>query len=86
MTSPKRIGKIEFGLLSPKAIRDISVCKVIWPDTYHDDGFPYPKGLMVPNLGFIDRCPRRNTSGHKQRACPAHFGHIALPLHGTHVG
>ena len=42
MTSPKRIGKIEFGLLSPKQIRDMSVCKVIWPDTYDDDGFPYP--------------------------------------------
>ena len=43
MTSPKRVGKIEFGLLSPKEIRKMSVRKIIWADTYDDDGFPYPQ-------------------------------------------
>ena len=54
MPSPKRIGKIEFGLLSPKEIREMSVRKIIWADTYDDDGFPYPQGLMDLNLGVID--------------------------------
>ena len=54
MPSPKRIGKIEFGLLSPKEIRTMSVRKIIWADTYDDDGFPYPQGLMDLNLGVID--------------------------------
>jgi DNA-directed RNA polymerase subunit A' len=53
MPSPKRIGKIEFGLLSPKEIRTMSVRKIIWADTYDDDGFPYPQGLMDLNLGVI---------------------------------
>ena len=54
MTSPKRVGKIEFGLLSPKEIRKMSVRKIIWADTYDDDGFPYPQGLMDLSLGVID--------------------------------
>ena len=55
MPSPKRIGKIEFGLLSPKEIRQMSVRKIIWADTYDDDGFPYPQGLMDLHLGVIDQ-------------------------------
>ena len=86
MTSPKRIGKIEFGLLSPKQIRDMSVCKVIWPDTYDDDGFPYPKGLMDPSLGVIDPGLRCKTCGQKQGDCPGHFGHIDLAKPVIHVG
>ena len=54
MPSPKRIGKIRFGLLSPKEIRTMSVRKIIWADTYDDDGFPYPQGLMDLALGVID--------------------------------
>ena len=54
MPSPKRVGKIEFGLLSPKEIRKMSVRKIIWADTYDDDGFPYPQGLMDLHLGVID--------------------------------
>ena len=34
MTSPKRVGKIEFGLLSPKDIRKMSVRKIIWADVF----------------------------------------------------
>ena len=32
----------------------MSVRKIIWADTYDDDGFPYPQGLMDLNLGVID--------------------------------
>ena len=86
MTSPKKIGKIEFGLLSPNAIRDMSVCKVIWADTYDDDGFPYPKGLMDPSLGVIDPGLICKTCGQKQGICPGHFGHIDLVKPVIHVG
>ena len=50
MSSPKRIGKIKFGLLSPKEYRKMSVTKVITADTYDDDGFPIEMGLMDPRL------------------------------------
>ena len=78
MPSPKRIGKIEFGLLSPKEIREMSVRKIIWADTYDDDGFPYPQGLMDLNLGVIDPGLRCKTCDQKASDCPGHFGHIEL--------
>jgi len=86
MPSPKRIGKIEFGLLSPKEIRTMSVRKIIWADTYDDDGFPYPQGLMDLNLGVIDPGLRCKTCDQKASECPGHFGHIELAKPVIHVG
>jgi DNA-directed RNA polymerase subunit A' len=86
MTSPKRIGKIEFGLLSPKDIRKMSVRKIIWADTYDDDGFPYPQGLMDLNLGVIDPGLRCKTCDNRAGDCPGHFGHIELAKPVIHVG
>ena len=86
MPSPKRIGKIEFGLLSPKEIREMSVRKIIWADTYDDDGFPYPQGLMDLNLGVIDPGLRCKTCDQKASDCPGHFGHIELAKPVIHVG
>ncbi|MDD3977396.1 DNA-directed RNA polymerase subunit A' [Methanomicrobium antiquum] len=86
MTSPKRVGKIEFGLLSPKDIRKMSVRKIIWADTYDDDGFPYPQGLMDLHLGVIDPGLRCKTCGNKASECPGHFGHIELAKPVIHVG
>ena len=86
MPSPKRIGKIEFGLLSPKEIRTMSVRKVIWADTYDDDGFPYPQGLMDLHLGVIDPGLRCKTCDQKASDCPGHFGHIELAKPVIHVG
>ncbi|HOL40652.1 MAG TPA: DNA-directed RNA polymerase subunit A', partial [Methanospirillum sp.] len=86
MPSPKRIGKIEFGLLSPKEIRQMSVRKIIWADTYDDDGFPYPQGLMDLHLGVIDPGLRCKTCSQKAGECPGHFGHIELAKPVIHVG
>lgn len=86
MTSPKRVGKIEFGLLSPKEIRKMSVRKIIWADTYDDDGFPYPQGLMDLHLGVIDPGLRCKTCDQKASDCPGHFGHIELAKPVIHVG
>lgn len=86
MPSPKRIGKIEFGLLSPKEIRTMSVRKIIWADTYDDDGFPYPQGLMDLSLGVIDPGLRCKTCDQKAADCPGHFGHIELAKPVIHVG
>ncbi|NLO78160.1 MAG: hypothetical protein GX097_06670, partial [Methanomicrobiales archaeon] len=74
MPSPKRVGSLEFGLLSPKEIRKMSVRKIIWADTYDDDGFPYPQGLMDLHLGVIDPGLRCKTCGNKASDCPGHFG------------
>jgi len=86
MTSPKRVGSIEFGLLSPREIRKMSVRKIIWADTYDDDGFPYPQGLMDLHLGVIDPGLRCKTCDQKATSCPGHFGHIELAKPVIHVG
>ena len=50
----KKIEEINFGLMSPDDIRQMSVVKIETPDTYGDDGYPIPYGLMDPHLGVID--------------------------------
>jgi len=86
MSAPKRIARIEYGLLSPKEIRKMSVRKIIWADTYDDDGFPYPQALMDLNLGVIDPGLRCKTCDQKAADCPGHFGHIELTRPVIHVG
>ncbi len=84
----KKIGKIEFGVLSPTEIRKMSATKVITADTYDDDGFPIPMGLMDPRLGVIEPGLRCKTCGLRagKDGCPGHFGHIDLAMPVIHVG
>ncbi|MGB1697862.1 MAG: DNA-directed RNA polymerase subunit A' [Thermoplasmatota archaeon] len=84
--APKKIGHIEFGLLSPKELRQMSATKVITADTYDDDGFPIEMGLMDPRLGVIEPGLRCKTCGQKVGDCPGHFGHIDLAMPVIQVG
>ncbi|MCJ7443912.1 MAG: DNA-directed RNA polymerase subunit A' [Methanotrichaceae archaeon] len=86
MSVPKRIGKIQFGLISPQEFRKMSVVKIITADTYDDDGFPIEMGLMDPRLGVIDPGLRCRTCAGRPGECPGHFGHIDLIAPVTHVG
>ena len=84
----KKIGSLEFNLLSPNEIRKMSATKVITADTYDDDGFPIPMGLMDPRLGVIEPGLRCKTCGLRvgKDKCPGHFGHIDLAMPVIHVG
>ncbi len=84
----KKIGAIDFSLLSPNEIRRMSATKVITADTYDDDGFPIPMGLMDPRLGVIEPGLRCKTCGLRvgKDKCPGHFGHIDLAMPVIHVG
>ncbi len=84
--SKKVINKIQFGLLSPDAIRKMSATRIITPDTYDEDGFPIEMGLMDPRLGVIEPGLRCKTCGQKVKECPGHFGHIELAMPVIHVG
>jgi DNA-directed RNA polymerase subunit A' len=83
---PKKIGALQFALLSPKEIRNLSATKVITADTYDDDGFPIEMGLMDPRLGVIEPGLRCKTCGQRVGDCPGHFGHIDLAMPVIHVG
>ena len=50
----KQIDQINFGLMSPEQIREMSVVKIERPDTYDEDGYPIESGLMDSRLGVID--------------------------------
>ncbi len=84
--TPKKIGNIQFGMLSPQEIRSMSATKIITADTYDDDGFPIEMGLMDPRLGVIEPGLRCKTCGNTVGDCPGHFGHIDLAMPVIHVG
>ena len=83
---PRKISGIRFNLLSPDEIRRMSAVKIITPDTYDEDGFPYENGLMDLHLGVIEPGLRCQTCGKKVDECPGHFGHIDLAMPVIHVG
>ena len=70
---PKKIGEIQFALLSPDEIRKMSATKVITADTYDDDGFPIEMGLMDTHLGVIEPGLRCKTCGKKVDECSMHM-------------
>ena len=84
--APKRINKINFGLIAPQEFRKMSVLRVITADTYDDDGFPIDMGLMDTRLGVIDPGLRCKTCGGRAGECSGHFGHIELVAPVIHVG
>lgn len=82
----KRIKGIKFGLLSPKEILKMSASRVIYPDTYGEDGFPIERGLVNQHIGVIDPGLRCKTCGGRMGECPGHFGDIYLEAPVIHVG
>jgi len=82
----KKIEQINFGLMSPEDIREMSVVTVETPDTYEDDGFPIEKGLMDPRLGVIDPSLVCRTCGFRGGDCQGHFGCIELARPVIHIG
>ena len=42
----KKIDQINFGLMSPEQIREMSVVKIERPDTYDEDGYPIEPSLL----------------------------------------
>ncbi len=84
----KKIGALEFAVLSPSELRKMSATKVITADTYDDDGFPITMGLMDQRLSVIEPGLRCKTCGLKvgKDKCPGHFGHIDLAMPVVHVG
>ncbi len=82
----KKIGKIKFGILSPKMIKKMAVAKIVTPDTHDTDGYPIKGGLMDPRMGVIDPGLRCRTCKSKMGDCPGHFGYIELARPVIHVG
>ncbi len=72
------IGSIEFGFLSPKMIKAMSVVKIEHAELYDPDGYPIDGGLCDLRLGVVDPGLRCRTCGGTIGQCLGHFGHLEL--------
>jgi DNA-directed RNA polymerase subunit A' len=81
----KSVKSVQFGVLSPKMIKDMSGAKVVTPELYDKEGYPVDGGLMDLRLGVIDPGLRCKTCGQRLKECPGHFGHIELARPVVHA-
>jgi len=83
----KRIKRVQFGILSPEEIKQMSVCQVEYPETYEiGSGKPKASGLLDPRMGTIDRHMKCESCSGSMSECPGHFGHIELAKPVFHIG
>ena len=81
----KYIDSIEFGLLSPKDIKEMAKAKVVTPELYDKEGYPVDGGLMDVRLGVIDPGLRCKTDGQKLKESLGHFGFMELARPVVHI-
>lgn len=83
----KTVEEIQFGILAPEEIKNMSVCHIIYPETMDESRMkPRDGGLNDPLLGSIDRQFRCKTCTQAMSECPGHFGHIELAKPVYHPG
>lgn len=73
-----KITKVQFGIISPQELLNLSVCHVTEATLYDSSGDPKTNGLCDLRMGCIE--PRKECLTCQQNyiLCPGHFGHIEL--------
>ncbi|KAI0171178.1 hypothetical protein BJ166DRAFT_215672 [Pestalotiopsis sp. NC0098] len=83
----KTVEEIQFGLLSPEEIKNMSVAHIMYPETMDESRQkPRVSGLNDPRLGSVDRQFKCATCQQSMNECPGHFGHIELAKPVYHPG
>ena len=83
----KTVEEIQFGLMSPEEIKNMSVAHIQYPETMEENKTkPRDGGLNDPLLGSIDRQFKCKTCTQAMGECPGHFGHIELAKPVYHPG
>ncbi|KAK7914284.1 dna-directed rna polymerase ii largest subunit protein [Apiospora marii] len=83
----KTVEEIQFGLLSPEEIKNMSVAHILYPETMDETRTrPRTGGLNDPRLGSVDRQFKCSTCQQNMSECPGHFGHIELAKPVFHPG
>lgn len=83
----KTVEEIQFGIMSPEEIKNMSVCHILYPETMEENKTkPRDGGLNDPLLGSIDRQFKCKTCTQPMGECPGHFGHIELAKPVYHPG
>lgn len=81
----KRVGAIQFGVLSAEQIQRMSVCEITSAELY-EQGMPKPNGLNDLRLGTLDYRLKCQTCLMDVKNCPGHFGHLNLVKPVYHYG
>ena len=81
----KKVGSIQFSILSPKMIKKMAAAKIVTPELYDKEGYPVDGGLMDIRLGVIDPGLKCKTCGSKLKECAGHFGYIELARPVIHI-
>ena len=83
----KKIKSIQFGLLSPSAIKEMAVCEITQTRSFDDKGTPIDGGINDLRMGSTDKAFKCKTC-HCQNNddCPGHFGYIKLAEPVFHIG
>lgn len=83
----RTIQEVQFGLMSPEEIKNMSVAHILYPETMDESRQrPRDQGLNDPRLGSIDRQFKCATCDQGMQECPGHFGHIELAKPVFHPG
>jgi DNA-directed RNA polymerase II subunit RPB1 len=83
----KTIQEIQFGVMSPEEIKNMSVAHIQYPETMDETRTkPRQEGLNDPRLGSVDRQFKCKTCTESMSECPGHFGHIELATPVFHPG
>ncbi|CAJ2500104.1 Uu.00g029570.m01.CDS01 [Anthostomella pinea] len=83
----KIVEEIQFGLLSPEEIKNMSCAHIMYPETMDETRTkPRQNGLNDPRLGSVDRQFKCGTCLEDMNVCPGHFGHIELAKPVYHPG
>ena len=82
----KKVESIQFGLLNPKEIEEMAVCKITNTRSFEDNGNPTEGGINDLRMGTTDKKLRCATCRCNFNDCPGHFGYISLAKPVFHVG
>jgi len=84
----RKVKRVQFGILSPEEIKQMSVVQVEYPETYEigAPGKPKSGGLLDPKMGSVDRHISCESCNGSMSECPGHFGHIELAKPVFHIG
>lgn len=81
---PKRVGRVQFGLVSPEHTRKLSTVQVS-DSTIYSRGLPNPCGINDSRMGTVDRRLLCGTCTKDVKTCQGHTGHIELAYPMYHI-
>ncbi|RVX16796.1 DNA-directed RNA polymerase II subunit 1 [Vitis vinifera] len=80
-----KVRAVQFGVLSPDEIRQMSVVEIDQSETM-ERGKPKRGGLADPRLGAMGKTQKCDTCMGSMAECPGHFGHLELAKPMFHTG